>query len=61
MQRLRTVTLLDASAVAGHHAMPAVLLFGLFCTFFCFILFIYFCSKQSKLYIFNIIDLQLCL
>ena len=28
MQRLRTVTLLDVSAVAGHHAMPAALLFG---------------------------------
>ena len=27
MQRLRTVTSLDVSAVAGHHAMPAVLLF----------------------------------
>ena len=26
MQRLRTVTLLDVSAVAGHHAMPAALL-----------------------------------
>ena len=26
MQRLRTVTSLDVSAVAGHHAMPAVLL-----------------------------------
>ena len=29
MQRLRTVTLLDVSAVAGHHAMPAALLFSL--------------------------------
>ena len=28
MQRLRTVTLLDVSAVAGHHAMPAALLFS---------------------------------
>ena len=28
MQRLRTVTLLDVSAVAGHHAMPAALLSG---------------------------------
>ena len=27
MHRLRTVTLLDVSAVAGHHAMPAALLF----------------------------------
>ena len=27
VQRLRTVTLLDVSAVAGHHAMPASLLF----------------------------------
>ena len=27
MQRLRTVTSLDVSAVAGHHAMPAALLF----------------------------------
>ena len=27
MQRLRTVTLLDVSTVAGHHAMPAALLF----------------------------------
>ena len=27
MQRLRTVTSLDVSAVAGHHAMPAVLFF----------------------------------
>ena len=26
MQGLRTVTSLDVSAVAGHHAMPAVLL-----------------------------------
>ena len=26
MQRLRTVTLLDVSAVSGHHAMPAALL-----------------------------------
>ena len=26
MQRLSTVTLLDVSAVAGHHAMPAALL-----------------------------------
>ena len=31
MHRLRTVTLLDVSAVAGHHAMPAaLLLFGMF-------------------------------
>ena len=28
MQRLRTVTSLDVSAVAGHHAMPAALLFA---------------------------------
>ena len=28
MQRLRTVTALDVSAVAGHHAMPAMLLFS---------------------------------
>ena len=27
MQRLRMVTWLDVSAVAGHHAMPAALLF----------------------------------
>ena len=27
MQRLRTVTSLDISTVAGHHAMPAALLF----------------------------------
>ena len=27
MQRLRTVTSLDVSAVSGHHAMPAALLF----------------------------------
>ena len=27
MQRLRTVTLLDVTTVAGHHAMPAALLF----------------------------------
>ena len=27
MHRLRTVTSLDVSAVAGHHAMPAALLF----------------------------------
>ena len=26
MHRLRTVTYLDVSAVAGHHAMPAALL-----------------------------------
>ena len=30
VQRLRTVTSLDVSAVAGHHAMPAALLLGLF-------------------------------
>ena len=29
MQRLRTITLLDVSAVAGHHAMPAALLFNI--------------------------------
>ena len=29
MQRLRTVTSLDVSAVAGHHAMPAALLLEL--------------------------------
>ena len=29
MHKLRTVTLLDVSAVAGHHAMPAALLFFL--------------------------------
>ena len=29
MHRLRTVTSLDGSAVAGHHAMPAALLFSL--------------------------------
>ena len=29
MQRLRTVTLLDVSAVAGHHAMPAALLLAI--------------------------------
>ena len=29
MQRLRTVTSLDVSAVAGHHAMPAALLFAM--------------------------------
>ena len=34
MQRLRTVTSLDVSAVAGHHEMPAVLLF---LKFVCFI------------------------
>ena len=28
VQRLRTVTSLDVSAVAGHHAMPAALLFN---------------------------------
>ena len=28
MQRLRTVTSLDVSAVAGHHAMPAALLYS---------------------------------
>ena len=28
MQRLRTVTSVDVSAVAGYHAMPAALLFG---------------------------------
>ena len=28
VQRLRTVTSLDVSAVAGHHAMPAALLFS---------------------------------
>ena len=32
MHRLRTVTSLDVSAVAGHHAMPAALLFTfIFC------------------------------
>ena len=30
MQRLRTVTSLDVSVVAGHHAMPAALLFSLY-------------------------------
>ena len=30
MQRLRTVTSLDVSAVEGHHAMPAALLFYYF-------------------------------
>ena len=30
MQRLRTVTSLDVSAVAGHHAMPAALLFPVY-------------------------------
>ena len=29
MHRLRTVTYLDVSAVAGHHAMPAALLLQL--------------------------------
>ena len=29
MQKLRTVTSLDVSAVAGHHAMPVALLFDL--------------------------------
>ena len=29
MHRLRTVTYLDVSAVAGHHAMPAALLLAL--------------------------------
>ena len=29
MHRLRTVTYLDVSAVEGHHAMPAALLFKL--------------------------------
>ena len=29
MQRLRTVTSLDVSAVAGHHAMPAALLLNI--------------------------------
>ena len=29
MQRLRTVTLLDVKAVAGHHVMPAALLLNL--------------------------------
>ena len=28
MHRLRTVTYLDVNAVAGHHAMPAALLFS---------------------------------
>ena len=28
MHRLRTVTYFDVSAVAGHHAMPAALLFS---------------------------------
>ena len=32
VQRLRTVTSLDVSAVAGHHAMPAALLFGNYCS-----------------------------
>ena len=34
MQRLRTVTSLDVCAVAGHHAMPAALLFIIFSCFF---------------------------
>ena len=33
MHRLRTVTSLDVSAVAGHHAMPAALLLVI-CVFF---------------------------
>ena len=35
MQRLRTVTLLDVSAVAGHHAMPVALLFFFSFFFWC--------------------------
>ena len=35
MQRLRTVTSLDVSAVAGHHAMPAALLFSVCVGQFC--------------------------
>ena len=31
MQRLRTVTSFDVSAVAGHHAMPAALLLYVIC------------------------------
>ena len=34
MQRFRTVTSLDVSAVAGHHAMPAALLFLQKCFFY---------------------------
>ena len=33
MHKLRTVTSLDVSAVAGHHAMPAALLFISFLDF----------------------------
>ena len=32
MHRLRTVTSLDVSAVAGHHAMPAALLLYVYYT-----------------------------
>ena len=37
MHRLRTVTFLDVSAVAGHHAMPAALLLFFFVRFGFFI------------------------
>ena len=37
MQRLRTVTSLDVIAVAGHHAMPAGLLFHFLSLFGCMV------------------------
>ena len=46
MQRLRTVTLLDVSAVAGHHAMPAALLFFLL-------------QIPGDIYIFNLVSVEI--
>ena len=58
MHRLRTVTYLDVSAVAGHHAMPAALLFFLNymkCSFFRY----YMCVFDINLFILNE-DLFIC-
>ena len=45
VQRLRTVTSLDVSAVAGHHAMPAALLFHFI---FLFFFYYYFASLPCR-------------
>ena len=51
VQRLRTVTSLDVSAVAGHHAMPAALLFNLHSSSF---------SVPSLCYITNTCIVHVC-
>ena len=57
MQRLRTVTLLDVSAVAGHHAMPAALLFFLF-IFFLLLIEIMYILKAIKSHLKGSYDTQ---